>query len=109
MSAMATLQAVVDEILDARRSAPSQRSVLSAISGIDACGKGFFTERLVGALQRKAVRAVAINVDAWLNIDRFDASDPAGHYYHNAIRFEEMFSEVVLPLRDGRSRRAVIN
>ncbi len=106
---MSTLQAVVDEILDARRSAPSQRSVLSAISGIDACGKGYFTERLVGGLQRKGVRAVAINVDAWLNIDRFDAYNPAEHYYHNAIRFVVMFSVLVRPLRDQRSRLTVIN
>ena len=102
---MAILQTIVDEILDARSSIPSQRSLLTAISGIDAGGKGFFTERLVGALREKGLRAVAINVDAWLNIGRFDAADPAEHYYNNSIRFEEMFDQLVFPLRDRRSLR----
>lgn len=106
---MSTLQTVVDRILDARSSIPSQRSVLAAVSGIDAAGKGYFTERLVGALQTTGVRAVAINADAWLNLERFDASDPPEHYYHNAIRFEPMFAQTVLPLRDHRSLRIVID
>ena len=107
--AVRTLQAVIDEILDARRTVSTERSVLTAISGIDAGGKGYFTDRLVGALRDKGVRAVAINVDAWLNIGRFDASGPAEHYYNNAIRFEEMFAETVLPLRHRRSLRVEIN
>ena len=109
MSAISTIQKVVDKILDARSSIPSQRSVLTAISGIDAGGKGYVSAQIVDALQAKGVRAVTINVDAWLNIQRFDASDPAEHYYHNAIRFEEMFAQLVLPLRDHRSLRTVIN
>ena len=108
---MSTLQTIVDEILDARSSISSGRSVLTAITGIDASGKGYFTERLVSALQTKGVGAVAINVDAWLNLpnDRFDASNPAEHYYHNAIRFEEMFAGTIFPLRDHRSLRIAIN
>jgi uridine kinase len=106
---VSTLQAVVDEVLDARRLVPAERSALVAISGIDAGGKGFFTERLVDALLEQGVRAIAISVDAWLNIDRFDRSNPPEHYYNNAIRFEEMFAETVLPLRDRRSLRVEIN
>ena len=41
VSTMSTLQTVVAEILDARSSIPSQRSVLTAITGIDSCGKGY--------------------------------------------------------------------
>ncbi len=106
---MLTLQTVVNQILEARSSISPERSVLTAITGIDACGKGYFTERLVGALQTKGIRAVAISVDAWLNIQRFDASNPAEHYYHHAIRFEEMFSQTILPLRDHRSLRIEID
>ena len=74
---MSTLRTIVDEILDARSSIPSQRSVLTAITGIDGCGKGYVTERIADALQTEGVRAVAINVDGWLNLPnrRFDASD----------------------------------
>ena len=43
---MATLHTVIDEILDARNTVPSDRSALIAISGIDAGGKGYFTEAL---------------------------------------------------------------
>ncbi|MCH9017131.1 MAG: uridine kinase [Chloroflexi bacterium] len=106
---MSSLKSVVNEILNARSSISSQRSVLVAITGIDASGKGYFTERLVGALQTKGVRAVAINADAWLNLERFDTSDPAEHYYNNAIRFEEMFAQTIFPLRDRRSLRTEIN
>ncbi len=79
---MSTLQTVVAEILDARRSIPAQRSVLTAISGIDGCGKGYITSRIVDALQTKGVHAVAINIDRWLNLPnkRFDASNPAEHF-----------------------------
>jgi len=108
---MATLHTVVDEILDARNTIPSDRSVLIAISGIDAGGKGYFTERLVGSLQAKGVRAVSVNVDAWLSLPdrRFGTSDPPENYYHHTIRFEEMFTETVFPLRDHRSLRVEIN
>ena len=108
---MATLHTVIDEILDARNTIPSDRSALIAISGIDAGGKGYFTERLVGALQAKGVRTVSVNVDAWLSLPgkRFGTSDPPENYYQNAIRFEEMFTETVFPLRDHGSLRVEIN
>ncbi len=106
---MSTLQTVVDEILDARSAIPSQRSILTAITGIDGCGKGYVTARIVDALQTKGVRAVAINIDGWLNLPnrRFDASNPAEHFYLHAIRFEEMFAQLILPLRDHRSLHIV--
>jgi uridine kinase len=104
-----TLKQVVNEILDARRTVPPKRSVLTAISGIDAGGKGYFTVRLEAELLRQGVNVVAIGVDSWLNIDRFDPNDPAEHYYNNSIRFEEMFSGVVLPLRENRSLQVEIN
>ncbi len=109
---VATLQDVVDELMACRRTVPTQRSVLAAVSGIDAGGKGYFTERLVLALKNQGVRAVAINVDAWLNIGRFAPSDALGppeHYYNNSIRFEEMFAGTVFPLRDRRSLHVEID
>ncbi len=108
---MATLQDAVDTILETRRSTPAERSVLVAISGIDGSGKGYVTARVVDALQTNGVRTVAINVDGWLNLPdkRFDAANPAEHFYLHAIRFEELFAELVLPLRDRRSLRVVAN
>jgi uridine kinase len=104
---MSNLQSVVDQILDARRAMPSHRSVLTAITGIDGCGKGYVTARIVHALRAKGVRATGINIDGWLNLPgrRFNASNPAEHFYDHAIRFEEMFAQLILPLRHHRSLR----
>jgi uridine kinase len=104
---MSNLQTVVDQILDARRAIPSQRSVLTAITGIDGCGKGYVTAQIVHALQAKGVRATGINIDGWLNLPhrRFNISNPAEHFYTHAIRFEEMFAQLIFPLHHRRSLR----
>jgi uridine kinase len=77
---------------------------LVAITGIDGNGKGYMTERIVEALESDAIRVAAINIDGWLNLPhrRFDSEHPAEHFYLNAIRFEEMFNQLVFPLRDRR-------
>lgn len=106
---MVDLETVVAQILNARRSIPTERSVLVAISGIDGCGKGYVTARIVGVLQDRGVRVAAINVDGWLNLPnkRFNPSNPGEHFYSHAIRFDEMFAELIFPLRDQRSVRVV--
>lgn len=104
---MSDLHNVVAHILDVRRSLSGQRSVLVAMTGIDGCGKGYVTARIVNRLQAEGVRAAAINIDGWLNLPnrRFDPSNPSEHFYLHAIRFDEMFAQLVLPLRDRRSLR----
>ena len=79
---MSTLQSVVDKILHVRSSTPSQRGVLIAVTGIDGCGKGYVTARIVDALKRKGLRAISISIDGWLNLPntRFDARNPAEHF-----------------------------
>jgi hypothetical protein len=46
-----------------------------------------------------------INADGWLNFPhvRFHRQDSARHFYENAIRFDEMFERVILPLRTTRN------
>lgn len=104
---MSDVATFVSRILDARNSVPSRRSVLAAITGIDGCGKGYITARIAEALRAHGIRVAAINIDGWLNLPnvRFHATDPAEHFYLHALRFEEMFSQLVLPLRDRRSVR----
>ena len=108
---MGDLHNVVAHILEARNSVPSQRSVLVAITGIDGCGKGYVTARIVNRLEAKHVHAVAVNVDGWLNLPnrRFNPASPGEHFYLHAIRFDEMFAQLVLPLRDRRSLRCEAN
>ena len=104
---MVELDAVLRHIMDARRSIDASRGILTAVTGIDGCGKGYVTARIVDAIRAQGRRAAAVNVDGWLNLPhkRFDALYPAEHFYHHAIRFDEMFSHLVLPLRDCRSVR----
>lgn len=104
---MAELRAVTTRILAARASIPAQRSVLVAITGIDGCGKGYFAAQLLKQLAAQGVRAATISVDGWLNLPdvRFARFNPAEHFYLHAIRFDQMFSRLVLPLLDLRSLR----
>ena len=46
-----------------------------------------------------------INGDGWLNLPnrRFNPDQPAQHFYLNAFRFQEMFRQLILPLRDHRA------
>jgi uridine kinase len=98
---------VVATIVDARRRIPAARSVLVAISGIDGSGKGYVTARISEALRARDLRVAAINVDGWLTLPhvRFNDANPAEHFYRHAIRFDELFTQLVLPLRDCRSLR----
>lgn len=108
---MAKLHAVTKQILGTRVSIPAQRSVLVAITGIDGCGKGYVTAQLLQQLRAEGVRVAIINVDGWLNLPqvRFDSSNPAEHFYLHAIRFDEMFGQLILPLRERRTLRLEAN
>lgn len=76
-----------------------------SITGIDASGKGYLTAKIVAALQAENVRVAGINIDGWLNLPRvrFNKADPPEHFYLHAIRFHDMFAQLVLPLRSRRS------
>ncbi|MFO1097921.1 MAG: hypothetical protein U1E81_06515 [Xanthobacteraceae bacterium] len=99
--------AVTDRLLEVRASVPRERAALVAVSGIDGCGKGWLTRKIVDDLQARGINAANINIDGWLNLPakRFSDQNPAEHLYLHAIRFDEMFAQLVLPLRDARSIR----
>jgi uridine kinase len=88
-----------------RREAPSDRALLVGISGIDGSGKGYTSARLAASLRDRGYRVAVLSVDGWLNLPsvRFNLTSPAEHFYRHAIRFEELFTRLVLPLRDRRS------
>jgi len=83
------------------------RALLVAISGIDGSGKGHVTSQVSASLAARGLRVAPLSVDPWLRLphERFDPADPSRHFYARAIRFEEMFETLVLPLRDRRSIR----
>ena len=106
---MTDLRATVDAIACQRDTISPERSLLVGISGIDASGKGYVAERLVADAERRGLRAAAIGADGWLNLPprRFNPTNPGEHFYEQAFRFEEMFRELILPLKHYRSCRVV--
>lgn len=108
---MVDVKPATEAILRARAAVPVERSVLVALSGIDGSGKGYVGERLAAALLKRGLRTAVVNIDGWLRLpqERFSDSDPGGHFYRNAIRFDELFAELVLPLRDRRCRRVIMD
>jgi uridine kinase len=93
-----TVDQAVEKILAKRKSSP--RSLLVGISGIDGSGKGYVTGKIFEQLRRAAI----INVDGWLNLPhrRFNSERPAEHFYQNALRLDEMFSQLIEPLKTDR-------
>jgi uridine kinase len=102
---MTDIDQIANAILQKRQMLTSDRSLLVGISGIDGSGKGYLAAQLQAHLALRGVIPAILNVDGWLNLPekRFDQNAPAVNFYENAIRFDQFFSQLVLPLRDGRS------
>jgi uridine kinase len=102
---MVDMDDVVARILRERAAVSEQRSLLVGVSGIDGSGKGYVAKQMEARLGQHSIAAANINVDGWLNLPgrRFSAIKPAEHFYENAIRFDELFARLLLPLRKQRS------
>ena len=102
---MVDMDDLVARILRQRAVLPEARSLLVGVSGIDGSGKGFVAKQIEARLALHSIAAANINVDGWLNQPsrRFNTIEPAEHFYENAIRFNELFAKLLLPLRDHRS------
>lgn len=102
---MVDMDDVVARILRERGIVSEQRSLLVGISGIDGSGKGYVAKQIEARLGQHSLAVANINVDGWLNLPdkRFSAIEPAEHFYENAIRFDELFTQLLLPLKDHRS------
>ena len=102
---MGSIDKIIRAILERRAAIPDTRSLLVGLSGIDACGKGYLARQLEAHLGVHGVIAGIVNVDGWLTLPekRFDQNAPAKNFYENAIRFDEFFTKLVLPLREQRS------
>jgi uridine kinase len=105
------LSAILDEIVSRHAVHPSAMAFLVGLSGIDGCGKGYIAAKLVEALSARKVRASVIPIDGWLNLPqlRFDPDRPAENFYENALRLDELFGKLVLPLRSARSARVTMD
>ena len=94
-----------------RAEVPADRALLVGISGIDASGKGFITEKIAQRLQELGWRVATINADDWLNLPEVCLSQhkPTEHFYDHAIRFDEMFDQLIVPLKKNRAVSFVAN
>src|ERR1700751_2337925 len=99
-----SVRGTVDGVASARRQIDPRRSMLVAISGIDASGKGYLTRAIDQQLRDRGFMTAVINVDGWLRLphERFSATGAAEHFYTHAFRFEDMFAKLVVPLRERR-------
>jgi uridine kinase len=99
------LAPIVEIILTKYKEMPTERSLLAGISGIDASGKGYITAKLADKIRREGFNVAVINVDGWLNLPeiRFSKTNAAENFYENAIRFDEIFENLILPLKNRRS------
>lgn len=95
----------VNAIIERKREVPTQQAMLVGISGIDGSGKGYVTSQINDCLTAARLKTAVVNIDRWLNLPhvRFDPADLAGNFYRNAIRFDDMFEQLVLPLRNFRN------
>ena len=99
------LDEAVSRIVRARLNIPpAERALLVGISGIDASGKGFVTAKLWERLRNCGWNIAAISADDWLNLPEvcINRDNYAEHFYEHAIRFDEMFEQLILPLREKR-------
>lgn len=97
---------LINAILSKRKQIPVEQSLLVGISGIDASGKGLVANKLAERLS--AFSVAVINADGWLNLphvrfSRHADADHDRHFYENALRLDEMFERLILPLKQNRS------
>jgi uridine kinase len=67
--------------------------------------RGFLPRASLSRCRSGGIKLAVISADGWLNLPhvRFYQQDLAKHFYENAIRFDEMFEGVILPLRGTRN------
>lgn len=106
---------LLHRITDVRERTPRGLAALIGVSGIDASGKGYIAGRLANDLEQRGYRVALINVDGWLNLpdlrflNRYGPTKVHGqttqgtHFYRHALRLDEMFSDLILPLKEDRS------
>lgn len=79
----------------------SGKALVVAISGIEGSGKRALTEKIAQALTLDGLNVAVIHTDDWEACKgiRFNVMNSPEEYYLNAYRFDEMFEELVLPLK----------
>jgi uridine kinase len=95
---------VVGDIARKRSAVAPDRAMLVGISGIDASGKGYFAARIADQLRMKELEVAVIGADDWLNLQDvcINRDNYAEHFYEHSMRFDEMFQQLIVPLKQNR-------
>jgi len=95
---------VADMFASRAVAARGQRALILAVSGIDASGKTTIASQIAARLAAVEVHTVVVALDDWHTPAsvRFSTTDPAGHFYRHAYRYDELFATIVEPIRRDR-------
>ncbi len=94
----AQIKSVLRDLHNQKQSTKAQ---VVAISGIEGGGKRALTEKVAAALSLEGLSVAIIHSDDWEASEsvRFNVMNSPEEYYLNAYRFDEMFEELILPLK----------
>lgn len=89
------------DVAAARTQCANTRAPLIAISGIDGSGKSTLAPALAAIVGKRGVHAAVVTLDPWHMpaAIRFNAADPARHFYRFAFRWDELFERLIDPFR----------
>lgn len=101
---MSYISELADNIVEKLKIHSSTNTFTVGISGIDASGKGYITGFLQKELEKRNYKVANINVDPWQNPIpiRLQEEDPAENFYKNVFRWDNFFSQLIVPLRTNR-------
>jgi len=107
----ASIGDVVEQIAARRRVSSEHRALIVGISGIDGSGKGFVSVEIARQLREAGFNVAVIAADGWLNVPsiRFNDSNPGLHFYDHALRLDQLFDQVISPLRENRSVKCEVD
>ena len=99
------LQDLMPDVFARRSRLRSSESLLLAVSGIDASGKGYVAAQLLGLLKSKGLSAVSIGIDPWLGDPQlwYGKRNSGELFYRYGIRFAELFGTLIIPFKQRRS------
>ena len=102
---MNQLDFLTSKIAATRTEKSAAPAIVVGISGIDASGKGFITEKIAKRLRESGRRVAKINADDWLNLPEvcLTRRTPGEHFYEHAMRFDQMFDQLIIPLKENRA------
>ena len=93
---------LAEKIGAVRLKVPRDRGLLVGISGIDGSGKGFIAALLEKRLRKLRWYSAVLSADDWHKLPTIclNSDNPAENFYEHGLRLDDMFEQVVLPLRD---------